>query len=272
MLVSLLLSLGVIVGSFFGLPFKDVLEDLLRQVNLSQSLLGGVLSFLLFAGALNIDLKQLREQRWRVFSLAFVSTLLSVALAAGLAYGVFRWLAVPIPFLYCLIFGALISPTDPIAVLSLLKNAHAPAALEVKIAGESSAQRRRGRGRLRVLPRIAPGHRPRARSGMAARARTAAARGGRRHRPRAGARLGGLRSHQIGGRLPRRGPAHARPGHRQLRPGARLARQRPVDHRRGGHRHRQPGAATGHERDKPVATSTPSGTWPTKSSTPCFSR
>ncbi len=132
MLVSLLLSLGFIVGSFFGLPFKDVLIDLLRQVNFSQSLLGGVLSFLLFAGALNIDLQQLREQRWRVFSLAFVSTLLSVVLASGLAYGVFHWLAVPIPFLYCLLFGALISPTDPIAVLSLLKTAHAPAALEVK--------------------------------------------------------------------------------------------------------------------------------------------
>lgn len=137
MLVSLLLSLGFIGGSFVGLPFKGFLEDMLRQINLSQSLLGGVLSFLLFAGALNIDLQQLRAQRWRVFSLAFISTLLSVALAAGFAWLVFRWLVMPIPLLYCLIFGALISPTDPIAVLSLLKNAHAPAALEVKIAGES---------------------------------------------------------------------------------------------------------------------------------------
>ena len=137
MLVSLLLSLGFIIGDFFGLPFKTFVGDLLHQVNLSQSLLGGVLSFLLFAGALNIDLQQLREQRWRVFSLAFVSTLLSVMLAAGFAWLVFRWLGVPIPLLYCLIFGALISPTDPVAVLSLLKNAHAPAALEVKIAGES---------------------------------------------------------------------------------------------------------------------------------------
>ena len=86
MLVSLLLSLSFIVGSYFGLPFKDFLNDLLHQVDLSQSLLGGVLSFLLFAGALNLDLKQLREQRWRVFSLAFVSTLLSVGLAAAFAW------------------------------------------------------------------------------------------------------------------------------------------------------------------------------------------
>ena len=137
MLASLLLSLGVIAASFFGLPFKDTLTDVLRQVNLSQSLLGGVLSFLLFAGALNIDLKQLREQRWRVFSLAFVSTLLSVVLAAGSAWLVFRWLGMPLPLLYCLLFGALISPTDPVAVLALLKNAHAPPALATKIAGES---------------------------------------------------------------------------------------------------------------------------------------
>ena len=137
MLASLLLSVGFMVVSFFGLPLKEFLTDVLKQVNLSQSLLGGVLSFLLFAGALNIDLQQLREQRWRVFSLAFVSTLLSVCLAAGLAWLVFRWLAMPTPLLYCLVFGALISPTDPIAVLSLLKNARAPAALEVKVAGES---------------------------------------------------------------------------------------------------------------------------------------
>ncbi len=137
MLVSLLLSLGVTVGGFFGLPFKDILNDLLQQVNLSQSLLGGVLSFLLFAGALNLDLKQLREQRWRVFSLAFFSTILSVCLAAVLSWLVFRWLAMPVPLLYCLLFGALISPTDPVAVLAALKNAGAPASLEVKIAGES---------------------------------------------------------------------------------------------------------------------------------------
>ena len=137
MLVSLLLSLSFIVGSYFGLPFKDFLSDLLHRVDLSQSLLGGVLSFLLFAGALNLDLKQLREQRWRVFSLAFGSTLLSVGLAAAFAWLVFRWLALPVPLLYCLLFGALISPTDPVAVLAALKNARAPASLEVKIAGES---------------------------------------------------------------------------------------------------------------------------------------
>ena len=137
MLVSLLISLGLIAGSFVGLPYQAFLERLLHQIDLSRSLLNGVLSFLLFAGALNIDLKQLHRQRWRVFSLAIVSTLLSIGMIAGLACAVFRWLGVPTPLLYCLIFGALISPTDPVAVLALMKNSGAPKPLETKIAGES---------------------------------------------------------------------------------------------------------------------------------------
>ena len=137
MLISLLLSLGLIAGSYVGLPYQAALEHLLHQVNLSQSLLGGVLSFLLFAGALNIDLKQLHAQRWRVFTLAIVSTLLSIVLIAVLAWLIFRWLGLPTPLLYCLVFGALISPTDPVAVLALLKGSGAPKALETKIAGES---------------------------------------------------------------------------------------------------------------------------------------
>ncbi len=137
MLLSLALSLGLMAAAAFGLPLKDQLKNILEQVDLGQSLLGGLLSFLLFAGALNIELDHLREQRWRVFSLAFVSTLLSVVVVALLAYAIFRWLGQELPFLYCLLFGALISPTDPVAVLGLLKRAHAPPSLNVKIAGES---------------------------------------------------------------------------------------------------------------------------------------
>ena len=136
-LFSLLLSLGFIAASHFGLPFQMNLVDVLNQVNLSQSLLGGVLSFLLFAAAMNVELRELHVQRWRVLSLTVVTTLLSVGIVAALAYGIFRWLGLGIPLLYCLLFGALISPTDPVAVLDLLKNVNTPRALETKIAGES---------------------------------------------------------------------------------------------------------------------------------------
>lgn len=137
MLLSLVLSLSLIVAAGFGVPLKDQLTRLLDQVNLSQALLGGLLSFLLFAGALHLDLEQLLAQRWRIFSLAFVSTLLSVVLVAGMAYEIFRLLGLQVPLLYCLLFGALISPTDPVAVLALLKQADAPPALHVKFAGEA---------------------------------------------------------------------------------------------------------------------------------------
>lgn len=137
MLLSLLLSLAAVAGSRFGLPFQMHLENLLGQVDLSQTLLGGVLSFLLFASAMDLELRELRAQRWRVLSLAFVSTALSTVIVAGLAWAIFGWLGLGVPLLWCLLFGALISPTDPVAVLGLLKNADTPPALKTKIAGES---------------------------------------------------------------------------------------------------------------------------------------
>ena len=137
MLLSLLLSLSLMAISELGLPLKDFLFQLVKQVNLGQTLTEGILSFLLFAGALNIKLEELREYRWRILSLAFVSTLLSVVFVAGMAWQIFRWLGIPIPLLYCLLFGALISPTDPVAVLGLLRKASAPDSLKIKFAGES---------------------------------------------------------------------------------------------------------------------------------------
>lgn len=137
MLLSLVLSLGFIGAAWYGVPWRDDLRHLLDQVDFGQALLGGLLSFLLFAGALHIDLNQLREQRWRIFSLAFISTLLSIGVVSLLAYVIFHALGIDLPLLYCLLFGALISPTDPVAVLALLKQADAPPSLNVKFAGES---------------------------------------------------------------------------------------------------------------------------------------
>lgn len=106
-------------------------------VNFNETLLHGMLGALLFAGALHIDLEDLRQEKLAVSVLAFASTLLSTFIVAVLAYGVLRVLGLPLGFEYCLLFGALISPTDPIAVLGIVKEARVPKSMEIQIAGES---------------------------------------------------------------------------------------------------------------------------------------
>ena len=135
--ISLALALGTVGLSRLGWPLQTGVEHLLAEVDLSKTLLGGALSFLLFAGALHVEFEELHQQRWRVLTLAFFSTALSLFLVAGMSWWVFRWLGLHLPLLYCLIFGSLISPTDPVAVLGLLKKAGAPLSLETKITGES---------------------------------------------------------------------------------------------------------------------------------------
>jgi CPA1 family monovalent cation:H+ antiporter len=97
----------------------------------------GMLGFLLFAGALHVNLGDLVRHRWMIATLASVGVLISTFLVAGLAWGVLQLVGIQMRFIYCLLFGALISPTDPIAVLSILKQVGAPKDLEIKIAGES---------------------------------------------------------------------------------------------------------------------------------------
>lgn len=110
---------------------------LVRSIDFSNALMQGMLSFLLFASALHVDLKQLQIYRWPVAVLAVLGTMLST-----LAVGYGMWYALPLlglhlPLIHCLLFGALISPTDPIAVMGILKSAGAPKELELVIAGES---------------------------------------------------------------------------------------------------------------------------------------
>jgi CPA1 family monovalent cation:H+ antiporter len=97
----------------------------------------GMLGFLLFAGALHVKLDELLDLKWVIGTLAVIGTILSSLLIGGLSYVVFAFVGLPLPFLYCLLFGALISPTDPIAVMGVLRQARLPKALEMKIVGES---------------------------------------------------------------------------------------------------------------------------------------
>lgn len=117
---------------FPALTIEETVRRLVLEIDFSDALLEGMLGFLLFAGALHVDLETLRQQKWVVALTASIGVLISTALvAAG-----FGWLA-GAPLLIALVFGALISPTDPVAVLGILKSAQVPKSLEVKIAGES---------------------------------------------------------------------------------------------------------------------------------------
>ena len=139
MAISLVFSMVLLgLGELKWIPgLEDSARSLLESIDFNQLVLHGILGALLFAGSLHINLEDLAEQKWIITLLASVGVVLSTTIVAGLMFFVLGWLGIGIPFIYCLIFGALISPTDPIAVMAILKTVGAPKALETKIAGES---------------------------------------------------------------------------------------------------------------------------------------
>lgn len=112
-------------------------KSLLQSIDFSDVLMQGMLSFLLFAGALHVDLSELKAYRWQVGLLAVGGTLLSTAVVGFAMWWLLPLVGMPLPLLPCLVFGALISPTDPIAVMGILRSAGAPKSLELVISGES---------------------------------------------------------------------------------------------------------------------------------------
>lgn len=138
MLISLLLSVLLVIAGKLGLAEIHLqAQQLLSQIDFNTTLMHGMLSFLLFAGALHVNLNELAEQKWVIASLATLGMLVSTFMVGALSWYLLNWLDISLPFIYCLLFGALISPTDPIAVMGILKTAGAPKSLETKIAGES---------------------------------------------------------------------------------------------------------------------------------------
>jgi len=137
LLISLLLSLALIGLGKFGFPLESYAQVMLKEVDFNKALMEGMLSALLFAGALHVSLDDLKQQKWIVAILASVGMLSSTFMVGFASYYVFAWFDLNIPLIYCLLFGSLISPTDPIAVLGILKHLGAPKTLETKIAGES---------------------------------------------------------------------------------------------------------------------------------------
>jgi CPA1 family monovalent cation:H+ antiporter len=137
MLMALVMSLLLLSP----LPFSDGVEQdvqrMLDSIDFDATVLHGMLSFLLFAGALHVKLSDLAEQKWVIGLLASAGTILSTFIIGLAAWVLFDAIGLEVSLTYCLLFGALISPTDPIAVLGILKSAGAPRALEIKITGES---------------------------------------------------------------------------------------------------------------------------------------
>lgn len=137
MLLALGLSLFIILGEWVFRTLNELATNLMTEYDFSKVLFQVMLSFLLFAGALELDLRKLGEEKWPIFILATLGVLISTIVAGTAIYWVLPLIGLPLDYIYCLLFGALISPTDPIAVLAMIKKTTVSKNLESQIAGES---------------------------------------------------------------------------------------------------------------------------------------
>ena len=137
MLITIVFTLAVLALSYVDSTLLDAEKYIIKQIDFRRVLLDVMLSFLLFAGALHTNFEQLKVQRWPVLVFATLGVLVSTFLVGIAMFYCVQLLGMHVDFIYCLLFGALISPTDPIAVLGILKQAGAPKNLETKIVGES---------------------------------------------------------------------------------------------------------------------------------------
>ena len=137
MLIAILFSLAVIGLSYFDDTLYQVELSLIKQIDFEEVVMDYMLSFLLFAGALHTHFQQLKTQRWPILLFATLGILISTFLVGTMTFYLLAVLGIEVNYVLCLLFGALISPTDPIAVLGILKKANVPKKLETKIVGES---------------------------------------------------------------------------------------------------------------------------------------
>jgi CPA1 family monovalent cation:H+ antiporter len=135
--IAMLSSLGLVALHATGLFRGDPLVPVIRTIDFHDAVLNGMLGALLFAGAIHLQVDDLLSQKWAIVLLATGSVVLSTLIVGSASWLVFRGLGLGVPFVYCLLFGALISPTDPIAVGAILRHAGVPKSLNIKITGES---------------------------------------------------------------------------------------------------------------------------------------
>lgn len=137
MLITIVFTLAIFAISYFDDTLLNAEKYIITQIDFKTLLLDVMLGFLLFAGALHTNFEQLKVQRWPIFVFSTLGVVVSTFLVATFMYLVLGFIQIEVEYIYCLVFGALISPTDPIAVLGILKKAGVPKILETKIVGES---------------------------------------------------------------------------------------------------------------------------------------
>lgn len=137
MLVSLVFSLFILAfGGYFPAFTKDITTTM-YNINFSELLLEGMLSFMLFAGAIHIKFKDLNNEKLSILLFSTISVLISTFMIGFASFYVLTFMGFKVQLIHAMLFGALISPTDPISVLSILKSAGVSKSLETIIAGES---------------------------------------------------------------------------------------------------------------------------------------
>jgi len=137
MLLAILTSIALVaIGKTYP-EFYTPVSGIIASVDFPSVLMGAMLNFLLFAGAIHVSMHDLRKQRIPIIIFSTVGVILSTFIVGGLMLAIFQFLQLDVPFIQCLIFGALISPTDPLAVIAILRKAGIRKPIEIRIAGES---------------------------------------------------------------------------------------------------------------------------------------
>jgi CPA1 family monovalent cation:H+ antiporter len=137
MLMAMVVSISVVIAGRFYPHLFDEFSGFISKLDFTEILMGAMLNFLLFAGAIHIKMSDLKEQKGPVMVFSTLSVLISTFVVGTLLYYILPLVGLSAPLIECLVFGALISPTDPIAVLGILKKVGVSKSLETKVAGES---------------------------------------------------------------------------------------------------------------------------------------